>query len=287
MSEIDDALRTGRLAPSRASKLAGKLSWGGSAVFGRGCRCYLAPLYRHAHQKSWRLDARTKAALQWWARFLPCAPRKVIPLGPAAPRPRVILYSDATGRGRRARARASTRRANARAPQAGLGGRRAGWALLCGGGGCEGPAPLGEAQAHAGVAFDARAWKRPRGDTRRAGGRSGAGGRSLHIAICVPAVAGSRAPFLCRFEGAPVNLCVDARPALAQRDPGSPGRAAEGVLKAGGLQRSRDRDLADGGPGGVPAHLLAGAVGAKHRRCADEAGAEGRAAGGNARGGVP
>ena len=168
MSEIDDALRTGRLAPSRASKLAGKLSWGGSAVFGRGCRCYLAPLYRHAHQKGWRLDARTKAALQWWARFLPCAPRKVIPLGPAAPRPRVILYSDATGRGRRARARASTGRANERAPQAGLGGRRAGWALLCGGGGCEGPAPLGEAQAHAGVAFDARAWKRPRGEQRRA-----------------------------------------------------------------------------------------------------------------------
>ena len=106
MCEITEALRSGRLAPSRASKLAGKLSWGGSAVFGRGCRCYLAPLYRHAHQKSWRLEARARAALQWWARFLPGAPRKVIPLGPAAPRPRIILYSDATGRGRRARARA-------------------------------------------------------------------------------------------------------------------------------------------------------------------------------------
>ena len=104
MCEITEALRSGRLAPSRASKLAGKLSWGGSAVFGRGCRCYLAPLYRHAHQKSWRLEARARAALQWWARFLPGAPRKVIPLGPAAPRPRIILYSDATGRGRRARA---------------------------------------------------------------------------------------------------------------------------------------------------------------------------------------
>ena len=117
MGEIDDALRMGRLAPSRASKLAGKLSWGGSAVFGRGCRCYLAPLYRHAHQKGWRLDARAKAALQWWARFLPGAPRKVIPLGPAAPRPRIILYSDATGRGRRARAR--SREASERACAAG------------------------------------------------------------------------------------------------------------------------------------------------------------------------
>ena len=197
MCEITEALRSGRLAPSRASKLAGKLSWGGSAVFGRGCRCYLAPLYRHAHQKSWRLEARARAALQWWARFLPGAPRKVIPLGPAAPRPRIILYSDATGRGRRARARA---RGGDRTGMR----RRLAWAA---------DAPDGRYFAAADISKGLGRWVKPRrtqaGGVHRArarrllgegaasaGGRVGASCRGLHAAIRVPAVAGGGAPVL-------------------------------------------------------------------------------------------
>ena len=134
---VQEALASGRLAPSKAAKLAGKLSWGASAVFGHGCRCFLAPLYHHAHQKQWELSRRAKAALRWWAEFLPKAPQCRIPLGPEAPRPRVLVYSDATGGGRpphRPAAR-SGRAGVRRAPscQAGLGHSGARVAMLRGG----------------------------------------------------------------------------------------------------------------------------------------------------------
>ena len=50
--EIEECLRREMLAPSHAKKLAGKLSWGSSMVFGRGARVYLAPLFQHAAGKS-------------------------------------------------------------------------------------------------------------------------------------------------------------------------------------------------------------------------------------------
>ena len=195
----------------------------------------------------------------------------------------------AAGAHERARARG---RSNGHASQAGLGGRRARRAVLCGGRHSKGPAPLGKTQAHAGGgAFIARA-------------REGCSAKALRAQVAawelVAAVCTLRYAFR-QWPGAELLFFVDSKARQSAsasarargREPGGwsgPGgswSAAKGLLSARRLQRSRDRDMADGGPGGMPAHLLVGAVGAKHRRCADEAGAEGRAASGNARGGVP
>ena len=42
---IDNALESGFLRPAEAKRLAGRLSWGNSVVFGRGARAYLAALH--------------------------------------------------------------------------------------------------------------------------------------------------------------------------------------------------------------------------------------------------
>ena len=92
-------LRAGEMLPSEARKLAGKLSWGGSVVFGRGARAYLAPLFFHAcGGKRW-LSRRLRAALAWWLRFLAAIPERRIP---ATPLPTLVitLFADATGGGR-------------------------------------------------------------------------------------------------------------------------------------------------------------------------------------------
>ncbi len=109
--EIVAILDRGWLPPSRAAKLAGKLSFGACAVFGRSARCFLVPLFAHAHQSRWVVSRRLRAALEWWARFLPCVPRRVVPLWPVPHRERVILYTDATGSGRCGRAATSAGRA--------------------------------------------------------------------------------------------------------------------------------------------------------------------------------
>ena len=92
-------LQSGDMLPSQARKLAGKLSWGSSAVFGRGARAYLAPLFHHASGSQRRLSRRLRAALAWWMRFLEVVPERRIP---ASPSPAIVLtlFSDASGGGR-------------------------------------------------------------------------------------------------------------------------------------------------------------------------------------------
>ncbi len=153
--EIVAILDRGWLPPSRAAKLAGKLSFGACAVFGRSARCFLVPLFAHAHQSRWVVSRRLRAALEWWARFLPCVPRRVVPLWPVPHRERVILYTDATGSGRCGRAATSGGSAAlSRSAQAGLRNRCAGDACLCGYCGAVRVASLGLAKKDTGAAVD-------------------------------------------------------------------------------------------------------------------------------------
>jgi len=97
-AEINEILFSCWCSPSRASKLAGKLSWGASAVFGRGARVYLMPLFYHASGRSKVVSRRMMAALQWWLRYLEARPVRIVSLLQWQ-RPRLLLYTDATGSG--------------------------------------------------------------------------------------------------------------------------------------------------------------------------------------------
>ena len=62
--EINEILRTGQLRPAAARKLAGKLSWGTTAVFQQGARVYLAPLFWQASQHSGRVSVHLRRTLE-------------------------------------------------------------------------------------------------------------------------------------------------------------------------------------------------------------------------------
>jgi len=96
--QITEVLQSERLTPAEASKLAGKLSWGATAVFGRGARVYLAPLFFHAAGCSSWMPGRLQRALQWWLRYLEAVPVRILNLKPVQ-RSRLLLYTDATGDG--------------------------------------------------------------------------------------------------------------------------------------------------------------------------------------------
>ena len=97
-NEIESCLLSHCMWPSQARKLAGKLSWGASYVFGRGARVYLAPLFYHASRSSRCLSKRLQATLKWWLRFLENVPVRQIPSSPVPPVV-LTLYTDATGDG--------------------------------------------------------------------------------------------------------------------------------------------------------------------------------------------
>jgi len=96
--EITGYLLSQCMLPSQARKLAGKLNWGASCVFGRGARVYLAPLFHHASRSSHSLSVRLQTTLKWWLRFLEQVPVRRIPSSPV-PSIVLTLYADATGDG--------------------------------------------------------------------------------------------------------------------------------------------------------------------------------------------
>ena len=98
-SQIRAVLKRNVLHPAEAKKLAGRLSWGASAVFGRAARVHLAPLYKQASGASSALTGRVVRSLRWWLRFLKSVPRRTVLCSSPAARLRCIVYSDATGRG--------------------------------------------------------------------------------------------------------------------------------------------------------------------------------------------
>ncbi len=95
---VAECLREGTMSPAQAGKLAGRLSWGASAVYGRGARVYLAPLFWHAHQPGHKLTGRVVRALEWWHAFLQAVPVRRVPLH-WTQRARVSAWADATGGG--------------------------------------------------------------------------------------------------------------------------------------------------------------------------------------------
>jgi len=97
-AEIEHILWSERLSPSQASKLAGKLSWGATAVFGRGARVFLAPLFHHAARSTSAISGRLKRSLRWWLRYLESVPIRLISLK-AIERRKLLIYTDATGAG--------------------------------------------------------------------------------------------------------------------------------------------------------------------------------------------
>ena len=97
-SQIRGILMRNVLHPAGAKKLAGRLSWGASSVFGRAARVHLAPLFKQASGTSSALSGRVKRSLLWWLRFLSSVPcRTVLCTQPS--RLRCVVYSDATGGG--------------------------------------------------------------------------------------------------------------------------------------------------------------------------------------------
>ena len=97
-NEIEGYLLSQCMLPSQARRLAVKLSWGASHVFGRGARVYLAPLFYHASRSSRYLSKRLQATLKWWLCFLESVPVRRIPSSPV-PVAVLTLYADATGHG--------------------------------------------------------------------------------------------------------------------------------------------------------------------------------------------
>ena len=97
LCRINKALGTMRLSQGDASKLAGKLSWGGSAMFHRFGRAMLRPIFDQKTRRDGRVDSELKRALEWWRRVLTSGLSELrewsAPVG--AP---IQLFCDASGR---------------------------------------------------------------------------------------------------------------------------------------------------------------------------------------------
>lgn len=65
-----NALSEGRLSPGKASKLAGKLSWGACALFHRVGRAMLRPLFDQKSRRDGKMCAELERALRWWLSVL-------------------------------------------------------------------------------------------------------------------------------------------------------------------------------------------------------------------------
>ena len=64
------ALDNNRLRPGDASKLAGKLSWGGANMFRKLGRAMLRPIFDQKTRRDGQLNPELRGALQWWIEVL-------------------------------------------------------------------------------------------------------------------------------------------------------------------------------------------------------------------------
>ena len=67
---IEEVLAQGKLMPGLASKLSGKLAWGGSQLFARLGRAALRPLYDQRTRRDGSISAELRESLLWWLRVL-------------------------------------------------------------------------------------------------------------------------------------------------------------------------------------------------------------------------
>ena len=93
---IETAISDQTLSPGDASKLAGRLAWGGSRLFHRIGRAMLRPIFDQVSRYDGKFNPELKAALRWW--------RDVLLLGTAELRPwwraakaTAHLFTDASG----------------------------------------------------------------------------------------------------------------------------------------------------------------------------------------------
>ena len=67
---IMEILQGNTCTPLQASELAGKLNFGISFLWGRGCRVYMKHIYKHASGISPAMSPGMRSALEWWSAFL-------------------------------------------------------------------------------------------------------------------------------------------------------------------------------------------------------------------------
>ena len=93
VSSIEEILSSGDITTQQASRLAGKLVFARSQVFGRVGSLALRILYKPTHLATKAgLDAETKWALWWWKRTLPTAEPRIVHL--AGHRQPLVIFSD-------------------------------------------------------------------------------------------------------------------------------------------------------------------------------------------------
>ena len=97
IASIDDAIASdGRLLPGQASKLAGKLSWGGAQLFHRLGRAMLRPIFDQKSKRNGRVCPELRRALWWWRAILSMNIAELKPWKQVASRP-VHMFCDAAG----------------------------------------------------------------------------------------------------------------------------------------------------------------------------------------------
>ena len=99
ISHIEQLLHDRSCPPSDAEKLAGRLNFAGSSVYGKCGRDYLRALYRRQHERTTDINPALQEALEWWVDFLRSENlHRIVPMTNDSTPP-VLVYTDAEGKG--------------------------------------------------------------------------------------------------------------------------------------------------------------------------------------------
>ena len=99
--QLEGCLREGRLSSGVASKVAGRLNFAMSRVFGRIGRAWIRPLlWRQRRLTSASFNGRLRSALCWWAKLLAMRPARLLRRDSnVSSTADVLVYADAEGSG--------------------------------------------------------------------------------------------------------------------------------------------------------------------------------------------
>lgn len=93
---MQECLHKGHMCPGTASKLAGKLAWGGSKLFHRLGRAMLRPIFDQKSKFDGQLGPELRRALEWWCWVLCELVAELRPWKPVCSPP-MHLFCDARG----------------------------------------------------------------------------------------------------------------------------------------------------------------------------------------------
>lgn len=93
---MQKCLHDGHMCPGTASKLAGKLAWGGSKLFHRLGRAMLRPIFDQKSKRDGQLSPELRRALEWWCWVLCKLVAELRPWKPVCSPP-LHLFCDAAG----------------------------------------------------------------------------------------------------------------------------------------------------------------------------------------------